>query len=430
MDKRLVKANFTRFKNRCDAHERDQSWPSGFARALSLALVDRGYGPAELARRSGILGISINGWLGGKHLPRKKNAEHMESVLDLRPGTFTEHAQELTQELSARSKRMWDKRRRKAGTLGRRRELQRAGKYTNGADPLEAAFRARARKVRKKDLSSSKTLQGRVRQALHGVIRSSNGDFVVCVSCRKPLYRRFSDRGPDWETVWHGSCWRENLRITSTADRPRPPVKRGPSSVAPRVRAALMSDGLGMTYGQIAAVEIGHSELSEEAAIEQRVRRGRLELVGMLWGHLFPLGKRPPDNIHGILRHYSVGEALQIARGDHPLSGATDIAHVERWSPKEQRVGALEFLEIADAPLAQALGNAIKDRFKSVTAAANHIGVNHSVLVKILLDRQYYLTGTTWPPLSELTGLSEDELRGLAAKSGRRLVRRKRIDVA
>ena len=398
----------------CEARDKNDSWPTKFSRVLCHVLLEVGFGPGELGRRIGYVPVTIQAWINGKRSPRRSSADLMERTLDLEPGTLTAYTGRLEKALSERAKAMWGKRRHRAGTLEKRRELILGGKYTDGVLPVERLHNGLAAWTASGSMRK-RTLKGRLTGAIRLICRPGRGEFYECLSvdCRKPIYY-VNSRAAHSDTYWHVKCWHSHLR--SATPGYRPPAKPG-ATISTRIVATLLHDGLGMPYGKIAQrLQLITVDASE--AMRARVRRGREDLEGLLWGELFPLGRRPPESVHGLLRYYSVTDALRVARGEHPLSNETDMDRVARWSPEAETTMFSDVNFIAEAPLAQALGKALNGRFPSLYAVAEHTGINHSVFRKLLDNKQQYVKASTIPILCELMDMDEGDVRELMAQSG------------
>lgn len=404
-------SEFAKFLVRCDVHERDGTWATDFARALCLGMIDAGYGPGELARRTGRSWKDIWPWTSGKRNPHKSTAEKLERELDLKPGSLVSLAGVNDEASRVRMNQKWDNRRKKADALEKRYDLMMTGKYHKGVSPRESLKVAKLTWQGQGYPTSPHSLQHRVRQALSRTCYSNSGQFVECLGCRKPLYRPncLLKRGA---THWHEPCYQRHI-----IGRPRgyrPARKHGPSA-AHRARMVLMADGLGLSAREIAEPTRGDSDSDNAArAVEASLIRGRKGLDGLFWGDLFPSKGLKPSTIHKVLKDFPVKEVLEIAAGTHPLSRVIDVKAVEKWLPTRSRRNPLAGYSVADTRLALLVSNSITARFPSIYAAAKSVGTTKDTLTEVISGkRRSYWRSNTWTALSSLTGVPEAELRAL-----------------
>ena len=397
-------AVFNGFKNRCEAHEQNGTWPSKFAKAFCLSMLDVGIYPSELARRLGIDERQVWLWTSGKYCPQKKWAARLERALDIRPGDLVEFAGEQAEAARLKYKQMWDRRRKKAGTLEARKELTLRGDFTGGT-PVLARFIGKCRR------GSPLTISHRLRIALGRMCRQSDGKFIECRGCRKPLYRpncRLNSNGANW----HNSCHTLNQRSS-----PRgylPPRKPG-AEITTRIAMVLLSDGLDQTARQIYEnspqedIDIGLGIKS----VQNRIKSGRKDLEGLSWGDLAPQKNKPAWNINRVLKDFSVLEVLKIASSRHPLSIEVEIEPIKKWFPQPKGLDPLKGFCVADNPLAQCVAETIRQRFRTIKMGAKSVGLSFDTLKGVLTNRWSFYRCNTWIALSALTGRSQTELRRL-----------------
>ncbi len=374
-----------------------------------MGLLEQQLYPGELARMINQHSESVRYWTKGRSSASRRTAERLERVIGLTPGRLVQFAGRSEDQAKKRMKRMWDNRRRKAGSLEARYERLMAGAYNKGKSPRESLKKAVAAQTRKGIVT---TIRGRLRRSLAFIGYPGplgSGSFVECRGCRKPLYRPGS-RFKNWQTHWHQDCWRESLRANPGGYRP--PRKAG-TSISDRVRLTLLHDGLGKTVGQLAMEVYEASDPAAADAIGERIRRGRRDLQGLTWGRLFPAWGLPSTHIHKVLRAFPVNEVLQMAAGVHPLSGFTDTTAIARIAP--QGAQPLVGLIVGQSELSQLVAEHVNQRFQTIHEAAVSVGITQTTLRDVMTGRHQVFRNTTWAALSQLTGRSIDDLRPLNA---------------
>ena len=347
-------------------------------------------------------------WVQGIKTPSWKTREKLERVLDIRPGSLTQFVGKREAAVTSSIKKLWDKRREKAGTVEKRRLRTIAGDYQKGVRPSVAL-----RGPRKPGPRAPWTLRGRIRNALAKVCKPSNngGRFVACVGCRKALYRPnvfLNNR----DVYWHPECKLVSRRQNPTGFHPS--KRRGPD-ITVRVRITLLRDGLGKTSRQIFEKELPGKVFTRNAelSIHQSVRLGRRDLEGLQWGKLFPAVEKRPSNINKVLKDFPVLEVLQISSMQHPLSSVVDVKPIKKWFPTPKEIDPLNGFKVADNPLAKIVAETIRQRFRTVHAAAKSSGMNHKSLQRTVTAPGPHLWNKTLRGISVLTGLPVAELRRL-----------------
>lgn len=325
----------------CAAMDNADSWPTDYASDFCHALVEKNLYPAAAVRLfldhhptrlPNGLKLLVNSWVTGKYVPHHSTAARAERDLYLPPGQLSKHANRAGKAASERGRRLWDKRRRKAGSLAKRRLRVLEGRYNGGFGSV-AMMERRSRRRAYEPRSQPMTFQGRIRKTLWRVCNDTAGVFLSCSVCHQPLIRPHDSlRSGSFHA--HAECWRE---YSSRGQHPhtRPSNKPG-WPAAEQIRTVFLHDGLGLSLRDLAERLLHGQSTNDLRTITQRVQRGRQTLLGMRWGQLMSL-RSSATSIHRLFHGLLVTEVLEIAAGSHPLANERDREAMERWMTADSR---------------------------------------------------------------------------------------------
>ena len=377
---------FTKFCNRVAQTE---EWSSDFVRVLSLALVDKGIGPAELARRLGKDYRNTWRWFGKGELPAEKTVVEIENILGLKKGGLEQHIPPGERYKSGREhfNNLWRARRKRFPSPEVFKAKFKAGDFHNGVNPLNNLGKTGK-------LPGLHTIRGRLRRSISSLVfRHPDGhDYLFCSWCHKVLIRAKYER--KFLNHFHGDCWKAYL--TAGFSSRHPDKKQYRATKTPQlnilIRYWLAHNILNLSYGEIAKRNKGEHD---ERVVATYVGRAAKYLPER-WGDLTSARLKKRSNINRILADFPRTEVVKIAKGEHPLSFSIDIADAAGWlaeykSPKR----IWDVAQIADTPLAKALAEAVNGKYKTQTEAAGAIGINPITLKKILGGTKKFLREST-----------------------------------